>query len=404
MWHFFKLLKDNFFDDIKRDVGSIKNIVADSSVGNILQGTATPKTPLEAIEEIDDNSVYTSVGADGNLYACDGVVGIKYSEDGAKTWTKYEFPHTEYGRVRWVTKTHSGYIVICSHDSSDGGVGVYFSKTFDDGYILKFSFPSHSFFSSLNVDYYHGFLKGQQVVLVGEYGHTKDVERSLYGTFDGGETWKKLFTTEIKNASQNSHIHTAHYDRFKGRIYLGVGDYDNAGLYYSDDLGKSWTEIPVPENDVGKTRFQPTRIIATPNKILLGPDSDNIPVSVLSLPLKKYKLGNETFNELIMEYVITNKQAYTHYPFDHIIHEGVIYILYRGTSGDRQTFIVASGDYGETFHTVLSFKGEEGEYLFDNYLVGIDKNGYIYGRQGFIRNGSITVKNFKFKPVDWTYN
>lgn len=120
--------------------------------------------------------------------------------------------------------------------------------------------------------------KYYNIILASEYGgHYLTGARYVYLSTDYGETWKAIFdqsqiASTVDGApsyTTDAHVHTCHYDRYRDRIWVCVGDQDNTATYYSDDMGKSWKVI---KGYTGKETMQYTGITSYPEGVFFGSD------------------------------------------------------------------------------------------------------------------------------------
>ena len=87
-----------------------------------------------------------------------------------------------------------------------------------------------------------------QYVLIGEYAVPRDSATALQLSTDGGTTFTKVFdlNTYYPANIPGSHYHGVAIDGFKTgtpRLWFSHGD-DVRGVFYSDDLGATWTSLP----------------------------------------------------------------------------------------------------------------------------------------------------------------
>lgn len=120
--------------------------------------------------------------------------------------------------------------------------------------------------------------KYYNIILASEYGgHYLTGARYVYLSTDYGETWKTIFdqsqmASTVDGApsyTTDAHVHTCHYDRYRDRIWVCVGDQDNTATYYSDDMGKTWKLI---KGYTGKETMQYTGITSYPEGVFFGSD------------------------------------------------------------------------------------------------------------------------------------
>nr|MDD6336291.1 hypothetical protein [bacterium] len=77
----------------------------------------------------------------------------------------------------------------------------------------------------------------------------KLVEGEMYISFNGAESWQKIALPEGTNAPNDLAMDPRHPDR----LYLACWPYDidqraqHGGVYRTDDLGKTWRRLPLPE-------------------------------------------------------------------------------------------------------------------------------------------------------------
>lgn len=120
--------------------------------------------------------------------------------------------------------------------------------------------------------------KYYNIILASEYGgHYLTGARYVYLSTDYGETWKTIFdqsqmASTVDGApsyTTDAHVHTCHYDRYRDRIWVCVGDQDNTATYYSDNMGKTWGII---KGYTGKDTMQYTGITSYPEGVFFGSD------------------------------------------------------------------------------------------------------------------------------------
>ena len=120
--------------------------------------------------------------------------------------------------------------------------------------------------------------KYYNIILASEYGgHYLTGARYVYLSTDYGKTWRTIFdqsqmASTVDGApsyTTDAHVHTCHYDRYRDRIWVCVGDQDNTATYYSDDMGKTWEII---KGYTGKGTMQYTGITSYPEGVFFGSD------------------------------------------------------------------------------------------------------------------------------------
>ncbi|MGX0914952.1 hypothetical protein [Staphylococcus hominis] len=198
---------------------------------------------------------------------------------------------------------------------------------------------------------------------------------------DYGETWETIF--DQKEASEtvegapayttDAHVHTCHYDRYRDRIWVCVGDQDNTATYYSDDMAKSWNLI---KGLTGKGVMQYTGITSYPEGVFFG--SDRAPDGVY--------FWDETKPDTIESFYLTERDTI----------RTLVYALpfRRFAEKDEVCYFVANRDDivdGKMGPLIVGFKGIKGAQLlydftddFNDYIatdisgcIGNTVNGYV---------------------------
>lgn len=372
---------------------------------------AAPKNPLKIKRLVEKTSLYipTSLGADGYVY---GVVEnsntIWRSNDGMETIDEvnYDFFSEGYYYPYWVTKTPTGFVVITGNrygDRAFGGANVgaiFYSDVFESGYELKDTFTPNHTPSEFGITYYHGLAISEQIILVAERGFPSEGEEigKIRGTFDGGKTWRIVKEFELVNPNVNAHFHTAVYDPYRGRIWASQGDLDNAKLFISDDLGDSWREIKL-ENDIGQTRFQPTMLLPLANNIAYGADGGPGGVGIMKIPVDKDFYGRkEHFSLVEGAFAWDQVPVYQNYPIsNYAVRGNEAYISLPTTYGHRKSWVIATGDGGNTFHVVAGFNYGR---VLRRGIIGPDENNNLYGVWDTEEEPNTTAI---FDTIDWIY-
>lgn len=386
----------SFDDGIKNRLRTSEHVIAE------------PKSPLRAHKLVEKERTYipTSVGADGFVYGVvEGSNKIWRSEDGMSTIEEVERDFYQYGDwyPYWVTKTHSGYVVITGARYADGNpdVGaIYFGEEFDGPYERKTGFTPNHTPCEFGITCYHGITKGEQIILVAERGYPTGSEEKgkIRGTFDGGQTWEVLKNVEVENPNQNTHFHTAVYDPYRGRIWASQGDGDNAMLLISDDLGKTWRRI-FPENKVGKVNFQPTLLLPLANNIVYGADTSPGNVGLWKIPVDKMYNGFvENFSLEKGAFCWDQVVGFHNYPISSFAVDGnVAYCSMPSRYQSGKSFVMATGDGGNTWHTVAGFNYSQ---VLSRGIVGPDNSGFLYGVWDSPDEPNTTIV---FEPIEWLY-
>lgn len=299
-----------------------------------------------------------SVGTDGLLYGADGNVAFRTDDAFATT------PETgnDFGTdsLYWITRVREGYVAVTTDDGADTGK-LWFSSSWATGWSAVQAIRSTNFIAISKPVLGSG---GGTRLLVGEYGSGAK-ERVLWFTEDGGQTWTAIRTGTITNAAHNLHWHSACYDPDRNRIWACHGDGDNAWLGYSDNGGSSWTDL----TPVGQY-LQPTMLEHLRHRIAAGPDKGQaVGVSQIAL--------DGTYDGMVRT-ALSDVAASQQFPIGvRGGGEGRLYVtIPPNGSGTDRLFILATGDYGLTWHT-LEDRTLDGA-VFSQGIVGPDLNGKLY--------------------------
>ncbi|MDM3980635.1 WD40/YVTN/BNR-like repeat-containing protein [Staphylococcus haemolyticus] len=208
--------------------------------------------------------------------------------------------------------------------------------------------------------------KYMNIVLASEYGgHYLTGARFVYMSTDYGETWKTIFDQSqmasivdgAPSYTTDAHVHTCHYDRYRERIWVCVGDQDNTATYYSDDMAKTWKVI---EGLTGKGVMQYTGITSYPEGVFFG--SDRAPDGVY--------FWDETKPDTIEPFYLTERDTI----------RTLVYALpfRRFAEKDEVCYFVANRDDivdGKMGPLIVGFKGIKGAQLLYDFTD--DFNDYI---------------------------
>lgn len=120
---------------------------------------------------------------------------------------------------------------------------------------------------------------------------------AAYLSEDYGATWRQILdlTTQFPG-TYGFHCHAIAYDPYWDRIWVTYGDVathlggTGTNILYSDDLGQTWTTVPLPPAWTGQSNypFQDTTIFVTEKCVGFMPDG--VPYSPNILPRKGYRV------------------------------------------------------------------------------------------------------------------
>lgn len=386
-----------------------------NNLAEILEAIKNPNTGLNTYEKypkgrletelIDNpnNFTPTQLGSDGYIYGVSqrGFGGDRIMRTNDSFETIENGPSFDGINTIGGYKTGHGFVVV-GEDKSTGEGKVYFSETFDGQYTLVLTTEivlSQTGISHFFPNYFDE--KGLDICLVSEYSGVKDKPHGVYLSINGGQSWKRIFETDIVDSTTNSHIHTAVYDKYNGDIYVSNGDGSNRAFHRSVDLGETWEEISVPENKYGFVdMLQPTIIVPTPDKLFLGSDGQSAP-GFYSLK-KDIKNANYSGNDWTLEWEVRVREGFAGNDFPtqpYAEGNGEIYVSLPQKSGDnyRDYTIVGSGDNGNSWHMVYTTTYPRS--FISSGLVGMDKEGYMYQ---YVRFSDLSQSFIlKVKKTEW---
>ena len=182
-----------------------------------------------------------------------------------------------------------------------------------------------------------------QYVVAGEYGDKGSPEtsaRRVWFSSDYGQTFTVIFDLRDfypdPDPFDNAHVHAAHIDKWRERIWVAVGDTGYRGIYYRALAGGDWTLV-------GNER-QPTTITATPTAVLFGTDS--FPNGVLRWTEAAGLRQAYTINPGVTSLTHV-AQAGVRDP-----DSGVVLIAFSSSGSGDEGVLLATADDGRTIHAI----------------------------------------------------
>lgn len=364
--------------------------------------TANTKRPSSLLElEIikDANFIVWSAGSDDYLYGINaGNKRPVRTNDGFETVEYgYDFYSEGLGEIEFVTKTPTGFVVATKVTENQTGA-IYHSEDFESGFEkvldLTNGYPSGNFIPRPlhNVD--------GGILMVGEYSTLKDINKlpRAFISRDGGLNWSQIAQVEVVDPTINFHFHGMCYDPWQARIYLSNGDYGNRKLQYSDDFGDTWHKI---DSDTQPTLLEPMK-----NRIVTAPDAND----TVSLNTIEKQIDNDyTVTPYMKKKInIAPQASYMNFgkgPVGGIVGSDEMYITFEESGGGAEkvskTYVVATGDGGESFHLVSTLDPIEGTGL-TNGLITDPNTGYMYGSYVGQPFGDGSWQHLvKAKPLTW---
>lgn len=357
-----------------------------------------------------------SVGTDGLLYGS------------AELWSKQPvrsgdgFATVENGQllgiagdksIIYLTRVAEGYFAVAAPESYPGAPGtntaltstaeLWFSTEFASGW-TKIADIGNTRMLAISKPVWSA-THGGTVILVGEYSNTAGASHTLYWSTNGGASFTALVSNGasglnvIDDPASNSHFHGSCYDTRTGRIYISMGDADNAWFGYSDDDGSTWTAQPAVAIGTNNafTYHQPVLVHPAGAGIIATPDGSAgyagpwVIDRTTGVELAGIELGTiQPANQFAQAPIAENGRY--------------LYILapMTGARTSASFYVVASGDGGSSWHQVYTGSQGADEY-FDRGIVGPDINGKLYAHRRTWDGVSPTATSdmLVFTPPEW---
>jgi len=331
-------------------------------------GAKYPKTTLKWERPGQTVVGYLTKSYDGNMYGFRADRFIK-SEDSGVTRNATDYfllDVATYGYPQYSVVFPNGELVIVTNKSS---IKSYVLKTTNFEVHPTVVKEIDNFVSTLSCSSWSNGL--DNYLLVGEYNQVKGSINKLWFSSDTATTFSNIKDTVVTNALKNSHWHTAQFDPYSGSIIAVQGDFENARIFMSYDMGVTWKLIT--------SSFQPTAIVPMPNYIFFGNDEAWLKPGLTKI---ERPLLTSDYENIELKEAYSFQVDYTapdFYPQEYIINQGLEAYIFFGNYSSQSTkinYILATGDGGISWHIVACGKTKISQ------LIGPDKNGYIFGING----------------------
>lgn len=356
------------------NVGEVPYFEIDDE-SNVIETLQKPMQPYpkkfmwEVLQE-GTNIKPLDLSRDGRtIYGSNGAVVVQSIDEG-KTWQNIGGPVNGL-MIQAVRKLDDGQLLASTTRDTANGIKskVFRSAGYDRNNptqttfseVLVMNSDSSNFNNPWSLDHYFN------ITLASEYGgHDLNGARYVYLSLDYGKTWTTIFdqyaisqsVAGAPNYTPDAHVHTAHYDRYRERIWVCVGDQDNTAVYFSDDFGKTWKLI---EGLTGKDTMQYTGITSYPEGVFFG--SDRNPDGVY--------FWNEAEPKTIKPFYLTDRADY----------RTLVYALpfRRFAEKDETTYFTADRDGvvdGKMGPVIVGMRGTKGAKLLYDFTDDFSK--FIY--------------------------
>ena len=336
---------------------------------------------LKNIKFIDTTIKWVHTFKDGLFYGSKDAT-IYTSEDGT-SWQKLRtIPTVANNGIAKLLISDTGRLIACM------GNGEIWRTDESQG------FGTGATYKTGNFSHYYGSTQHGNVIGVTTYetaGLETAKKHEAWLSTDNGATFKKIFDKATLTALQPNndgrmHLHDIEYDPYSGAIYIWNGDFGNAILNYSTDMGNTWSTMD-PTTVNGNT----TQLIATKTGIALGGDTYGGGIEYVRLDRSKLLFPNIKEEDISTDYWKFNDgledgesgSRYIAYKKYVNRDEGIYLIPYKPEylkDGDfKTTYIVYSPD-GISWSVL--WRGYESGHLlgFDDIVYG---NGKLIGAYNF---------------------
>lgn len=302
--------------------------------------------------------------------------------------TGYVFPDTIQKVV--VSATHI-LVSTWSEDKANGGRmwrtlksnGV--TGVFEE--IPEFNMGAHVYVDRMGFYSYYDYKRSdgsyaRNYVFASEYGNKTVANgataNKVYFSKDGGLTFSVIFQAPVKD---EVHVHTVKYDKYMDRIWISIGDGGDSRIIFSDDFGANWV--------TASKGYWPTTIIPMPRYVLFGGDNPPMGVHRWNRSTEERERA-KTRNPAVMGDIWKafepnffpirgNLAGDSNFSSEEaLIGDWEAYIPFQGVgSGVRKTFIVATGDGGETCHIVWHDSVSSPYFGFCNGLFALNTGDIV---------------------------
>ena len=337
---------------------------------------------------------------DGLLVINTGTQTLRVSRDYGKNWESQAVLTLPSGSwTRWVRETSDGELLVGASEldgENPHKFKIYKSTGWDSVTALA---PQWDVVfeiqraGALVVDW--GISIHNNYIVMAEYGSQKgsvsedpeDYAKYAYLSKDHGKTWETIFNLDDHVTTLAVHMHGACFDPYWNRIWVSHGDgaysatlgLGTNGLYYSDDLGKTWHSA-LQTSGAGNNFPQSVGIVALPTCILFS--SDSSPNGVQRIDRAQGRIPHKGYYEVESAYYIPEQEEGR---LTNILSTGkkaewlpsapyVWSFAAESTSG--KTGCIASWD-GWEFHELWISEGDYSRSTGAKYVVGVTPENTI---------------------------
>ena len=343
-------------------------------------GKKAPTKPLKFKQSPLDIQV-ANKGYDDYFYVVDNSGTIKKYEDiktngepletGINIWDSLGFT----AQINYVFVMREGITYFINEGTSNSaeqrGV-IYHAETINDTPTQVYKATSTSFWSRhFGVKEYDNGI--DSVIFCGLYGGSADNGLDLLLSLDGGTTFSKVGETRNRIGTTN-HWHDVAIDTYSGYLFTSQGDTrESSSVHYSKDFGETW--------EVLTENMQPTAIVPFPDRVVFGRDDFKVGLDYVMKP----ENPSHNFKEPKELTVFNNQQASYFFARAGISEGNEAYMTFSIYGIAKNPIIVATGDFGKSWHGVFYSKNNVGNFFHmdDKFVYGYNKeyDGVIYSEK-----------------------
>ena len=292
-------------------------------------------------------------------------------ETGVNIWDKLGFT----GQITYVFAMREGITYFINEGvlgTADQRGAIYHAETINDTPTQVYKSATPSIWSR------HFGVKGydngvDSTIFCGLYGGSNDNGLDLLLSLDGGATFSKVGETRNRIGTTN-HWHDVAIDTYSGYLFTSQGDTkENSSIHYSKDFGETW--------EVLTENMQPTAIVPFPDRIVFGRDDFKVGLDYMMKP----ENPSQNFEEPKELKVFNNQQAAYFFARSAISEGNEAYMTFLVSAPAKDPIIVATGDFGKSWHSVFYSKNNVGNFFYmdDEFVYGYNKvyNAVLYAEK-----------------------
>lgn len=289
--------------------------------------------------------------------------GITFDKD------LYSGSGSSYDGLQKIIVMPEGITVFCTKQQV---AKIYHLSDINSQPELVYSFENGIWWRGFGIDSYHNGM--ESLILAGVYGWGR-ANRELILSKNGGKTFEVIkTTTNVATDGYNSHWHDVSIDYWHGVLWASEGDGpENRRLWYSHDLGKTWTLV--------KDGGQPTAIIPFSDKVVLGRDSQSVGLDYIQITT----IGIEwTQLQAFPLQEFKNWSAYKYYAFSPVAKGGEAYLSFYLYDDSTVPTIIGTGDHGNSWHILFMGIKTNQQKLFamdDKYIYAYSDDGVLFAEK-----------------------